>query len=366
MRVARCTTWPRPLEIPYAFGDIDEASAELILRLQLDELEDLKGTRPGKQREGEKHDSDVAATLFEEDLESLRSLLADRCMTKSIATAVQADGAILAHTTAAEQTACEDHVFAHQLNGSNVTSGINLQPKCIDDSILSKLIGRFVSEDVGHAFDAGYDHPNSSDGDTEPESSAWAALNQRRHETGALNRQCEACREPKKYFDLIAAPCRHEYCRDCLRELFNASLTDESLFPPRCCRVPISIQSVEIFLTKKLKEKFEEKKVEFGTPNRTYCCRQTCSTFISGDNISEDTAICPVCLTETCVVCKAEAHSGRDCPNDTALQQVVELAEEHGWQRCYACRRMVELDVGCNHMTYARFRHVIGTYADSR
>ncbi|PVH71728.1 hypothetical protein DL98DRAFT_387736, partial [Cadophora sp. DSE1049] len=32
-------------------------------------------------------------------------------------------------------------------------------------------------------------------------------------------------------------------------------------------------------------------------------------------------------------------------------QQVLQAADENGWQRCYSCRRLVELDIGCNHIT---------------
>ena len=145
---------------------------------------------------------------------------------------------------------------------------------------------------------------------------------------------------------MIAGPCQHEYCRDCIRDLFSASLTDESLFPPRCCRQNIPLKAVSIFLTKEIKKEFEKKKVEFGTPNRTYCSRPTCSTFIKAENIVDEIAFCPDCTRQTCSVCKSEAHEGEDCPNDTALQQTLDLANESGWQRCYSCRRMVELDIG--------------------
>lgn len=56
----------------------------------------------------------------------------------------------------------------------------------------------------------------------------------------------------------------------------------------------------------------------------------------------------------TCVICKANAHTG-DCPKDTALQLLFNVADHNDWQRCHACRRLVELDIGCNHMTYVPF-----------
>ena len=70
--------------------EIDDATAELILQIQLANLEDLKDSRPGKQREHTADDSEIATRLLEESLGDVQSQLADRRMTKSIAQAVQA------------------------------------------------------------------------------------------------------------------------------------------------------------------------------------------------------------------------------------------------------------------------------------
>ena len=144
---------------------------------------------------------------------------------------------------------------------------------------------------------------------------------------------------------LARTPCKHEYCRDCIQGLFQASLTDDTLFPPRCCKQPITFGGgVRI-------RSFESKLIEFDTPDRTYCSNQLCSAFIRVENILEEKATCPECSTITCTVCKSESHLG-DCPADAGLQQVLAAAEEHRWQRCFNCRRVIELEVGCNHITY--------------
>lgn len=50
-------------------------------------------------------------------------------------------------------------------------------------------------------------------------------------------------------------------------------------------------------------------------------------------------------------MCKAIGYTG-DCPANAALHLVLQTATENGYQRCYSCRRLVELDVGCNYMTF--------------
>ena len=162
-------------------------------------------------------------------------------------------------------------------------------------------------------------------------------------------RKCMACHEMKHFFDIIQVSCGHDYCRDCVTELFNLATTDESLFPPRCCRQEIEVDMVFDFLNPDLLDRFSRKAVEFRTVNRTYCVSSSCSKFIIPADIQNDVATCSACLRRTCTVCKREAHQG-NCPNDTALQQVLKAAIANGWQRCPSCRQMIELDHGCNHV----------------
>jgi hypothetical protein len=46
------------------------------------------------------------------------------------------------------------------------------------------------------------------------------------------------------------------------------------------------------------------------------------------------------------------AHAaGVECPQDFGLEATLEEAERQGWRRCYQCRALVELTVGCRHIT---------------
>lgn len=164
-------------------------------------------------------------------------------------------------------------------------------------------------------------------------------------------RRCTACQEFVKYSKVSRAPCTHEYCEACLRNLFECSLTDESLFPPRCCKQPIPVAAVSIFLTSELVKQYEQKKIEFETTNRTYCSSPRCSAFLTANCIQDGQSACPDCGWATCTICKSPAHVG-DCPADIDLQLVFATAAENSWQRCYSCRRLVELDLVCNHITY--------------
>ncbi len=144
--------------------------------------------------------------------------------------------------------------------------------------------------------------------------------------------------------------CSHAYCRRCLQHLFTACLTDESLFPPRCCGQAMSLNFARRFLPPSLVRRFSARKVEMETPNRTYCHVQDCSRFILPRHIENEKATCFRCGATTCAICKGPSHEG-DCPHDPAAQELMRVAAENGWQQCGVCRRLVELDHGCNHMS---------------
>ena len=331
------------------FDNIDSETANLILQLQLEDVQELRERSKDKQRDGDLTDAQLALSVLEQDLECVRSVISDRQMTQSIADAVRGDAEAIASVVREEEVACEDHTFAHRMNGSDVTSAVRLQSDALNEKILARLAGQYISEDIGHELFDGTRGGKAIDTDTTIRAESSAEGANRGSHPGARQLQCVACSENKEYLDVIEVACGHAYCKSCLQELVALATKDESLFPPRCCKEPFEMSEVGIFLTKELRDQFDHAKVEFGTRDRTYCSDTSCSAFIPQDRIQQDTATCPRCLNPTCVICKKGAHGG-DCPEDPALQETLELALQSGWQRCYACQRLIELEVGCNHM----------------
>ena len=161
---------------------------------------------------------------------------------------------------------------------------------------------------------------------------------------------CVACGDGMEERDLLLASCGDYYCRGCLSTLFNHATHDEALFPPRCCRREIDIASASQFLSDELTARYETRAVEFRTLDRTYCYDTACGSFIPPHNIDGDKATCGRCNETTCRICNSAAHE-EDCPDDPALVTFMEAATAAGYQRCQQCKRMIELDVGCYHMT---------------
>ncbi|KAG9595099.1 hypothetical protein KCU77_g2195, partial [Aureobasidium melanogenum] len=166
--------------------------------------------------------------------------------------------------------------------------------------------------------------------------------------------KCVACEEELQPKDLVLTTCGHCYCGSCLNLVFNAAISDESLYPPSCCaQTPIPIEHAERFLDAEFEKTFEEKGVKFSTVDRTYCSDPTCSTFIPQDDYVRGGAFCPKCSKRTCVACKAPGHEG-DCPTDLELAALLNVVQRRdgcnhmecrcGAAFCYTCGRELSLN----------------------
>lgn len=163
--------------------------------------------------------------------------------------------------------------------------------------------------------------------------------------------ECLACTDRTPLPDSIQTPCSHRYCRDCASKLVQDATRDETLFPPRCCRTPIPISLVRHFLTAEVCRVFEEKLVEHNDPARTYCSNQTCSVYLrpAVAGRQQNGRFCGRCLIWTCSLCKKGHRPNVDCPDED--EEVLVLGQQEGWRSCPRCRNLIELTVGCNHMT---------------
>ena len=350
---------------------MDSRTLSTAVQLHLEDTEELASRAKGKGREGTISDAELALQMYIEELNACSANLSDRKMAQSMALAVIRDAQVIHQENFKEQQVIRDRELAASLEAENGdhpqvahakgTTGDEHFDIWQDLEMLSKVAAIYMSvpEDESPLSSPPPPPPplifeSDSDGGPEKpvaESSKWAAMRKTKHKP--IKGRCVACGDEKEFFEVARVPCKngHEYCRECLAQLFQLSMTDETLFPPRCCSEPIPLQRVRFFLPSVLAKEFEAKEPELRTKNRTYCHDRICATFIPIHAIENDVASCPRCERTTCTMCKQPSHSG-DCPQDTALQQLLDTANAAQWQRCYQCTRIVELDHGCNHMTY--------------
>ena len=154
---------------------------------------------------------------------------------------------------------------------------------------------------------------------------------------------------------MLKTPCEHYYCKSCLVTLVDAFTRDESLFPLRCCQEPIPVAEILPILPLALCFLFEQKIAEFSVlaRDRLYCSNPDCSTFLgsSEGQLSLSAIGCPYCLVDTCPQCKESAHPGEGCGVSTSNDALHALALSQEWQTCPGCNAVVELNLGCYHMT---------------
>lgn len=171
----------------------------------------------------------------------------------------------------------------------------------------------------------------------------------------ATGHDCVICQDPI-FGAEVRAPCGHFYDIGCITDLFQSATRDESLYPPRCCRQNITLPQVRPHLTQEVLAEFTLKAQEFGTMKRVYCVAPTCSRFLGplyeGFLTKVFTCPSPTCTMMTCGKCRGryEGFTHR-CTPDAETEQVLTLSRASGWARCPGCAQMIELNMGCFHMT---------------
>ncbi|PNS15666.1 hypothetical protein CAC42_4118 [Sphaceloma murrayae] len=305
---------------------MDRDTQIAILEGQLEDLREIEARSKGKEREGDTSDKDLTIKAQREDL--LRQI-----------------------TVLKDKRACRDRELALSLSRRQdvvlpreTIPVATLPTEDTDEETLTKLEMLHLDDKTGVSVPR-YDEDEAEIG----ESSAMAA--RRSSLKAALTRECQACNEVVQVSDVARLPCHHEYCRECLAKLFTDAMQNEAYYPPRCCRKDVSLDKVRVFLPADLVEAFLAMVPELETKDRTYCHVPTCSTFLSPDSmLDQDHGTCGTCGATTCKLCKEAAHDGI-CPTDANSQALLAMAQDRKWQKCYQCKRFVELQFGCNHIT---------------
>lgn len=125
--------------------DFDNASVNLMLQLQIQDLEEIIASSKGKYREGETPDADLALDAYKSELESFKASISDRCMCKSIAQAVISDGELVYRQQQAEDQETRDREFALNLDSNRETpSDGTAESEPLDEELLGKLEALYV------------------------------------------------------------------------------------------------------------------------------------------------------------------------------------------------------------------------------
>ena len=101
--------------------------------------------------------------------------------------------------------------------------------------------------------------------------------------------QCISCYERKESFELS---CKHAMCRGCLGQLLMKATGDLTLWPPRCCRLPIDLALAQQVLRLDERIVFIARMQEANAKNKMYCTNPWCSHFLNLDVIGMEEGHC--------------------------------------------------------------------------
>ena len=172
--------------------------------------------------------------------------------------------------------------------------------------------------------------------------------------TTAVLGECTGCFEEVNTEEVAILPCRHKYCPSCFGHFVRSSFASETTFPPKCCLQEIPRRVLAAHLDAKEMVMYEAKSLEFAIAvgSRYYCAAPECAKWIDPRTAKKlnGELECTHCSVRMCTTCRGAGHgASQNCPKDFGLDATLREAELRGWQRCYNCRAMVELDTGCRH-----------------
>lgn len=345
---------------------MEEVTADLILRLQ---LEDIEALLPGSETSDDQvisSDNDLALSLYREELATRARVLSDRDLGRTldqaghdtrhalaapeIGTVPEADlisrlvgiGSATPTTERSRELDAPD-VHLHQVN---IPSETDAEPYPLDqnepkdvsstnDALFTSIaspvqtfarrprVKKISRGRVGVRFVLLQRHLH----DKQVVEAAQTTKQDGDEGTVSLlpGEECVACREACR--ELLKAPCSHLYCSRCTTQWFEAASLDESLFPVRCCQEEITLSLARDFLPEELSRRYELKAVEFSSMNRIYCPNPTCSAFTPPDSIQNDIVTCNACSGQSCTYCKATSmrvhvpRRMRKCKYSSTLQR---------------------------------------------
>ncbi|OJT12598.1 Protein ariadne-2 [Trametes pubescens] len=332
------------------YPDDDVALLSLIAALSLEDINEVRKQSDRGPLGGPSDDEILALQLFAEEATALDALASDIRFAQSLDKALESDARLLEELATSEEACRRDREFARALaEGRPPPYEAVPRPQAAQARSTTSSSTAAATHTKAVA-------PSSSSKSIALSGVAAASSSSASKSTAkARPESCVICRDPIEG-PAIRAPCGDFYDVGCLVDLFRAAVVDESLFPPACCRQPFKLVEVRIYLDRDLQKQFDRKTLEFGTKNRVYCHRPTCSTFLGAATPSAANLLCTTCWQNTCGHCKAASHALSTRCTSAEDAAVVALAAQSGWKRCPGCGHLVELSIGCYHMT-CRCRH---------
>ncbi|KAK6350562.1 hypothetical protein TWF718_003752 [Orbilia javanica] len=178
-----------------------------------------------------------------------------------------------------------------------------------------------------------------------PTTSASASLKRYKEELSSI---CNICSETYQSYAVFTLKCGHRYCVECLRNHILHAFNQPGSELPRCCgeALPLTFAG-EVLMENELDQLMDRRDAQ--ESSKQVSCVDCKKDLLQG-SIKDNSAYCIDCAKFTCVHCGKDLHNGI-CPEDKETAMLLETAKDQGWSKCGKCNQLVELTVGCFHMT---------------
>jgi E3 ubiquitin-protein ligase RNF19A len=170
---------------------------------------------------------------------------------------------------------------------------------------------------------------------------------------------CEICYMEYPSESVISLPCGHMFCVTCIDGYLCLEIKEARVLQIKCCQVDcefvfdpeiiasiVSPSQYEKYLT------FKRNKLTELDPDSKWCPNPKCGQVVKRENSDSNYMKCADCGTEICYECNEPWHPKVTCEKATD-ESYEAWARGKNIQKCPNCKRRVEKDSGCNHMTCA-------------
>jgi hypothetical protein len=340
-----------------------------VLRIERAEVQAFLIQQRNADNARESRDTIIASTVYLEALEERMAILDDRSIAQSNQRALASDSQLITEALRQEGRALEDRQLALRLSrmseestdacsdsssscGSpNRASVAASAPSIPTNATRTNASGatkrkRYISQPTVRI------RSSSTEIDGNPHGSKRVKIKET--ESGetesTIQRECVACGDDGLDEAFISVLCRHRFCKPCLAQYTESALQPGATFPPQCCGLPVTFGMVQKHLSPELAMRYGEKQRQIFSNCSLLCARRGCCVEIPENNITGNKGHCLACTGNTCKACRKVWHGDRPCSIDPEREAILQLAKKEGWQSCYRCKNMVELNLGCFHM----------------
>ncbi|KAJ5984142.1 hypothetical protein N7481_006241 [Penicillium waksmanii] len=239
------------------------------LKLMKDDLKEILGTTAKPHNPTDFvtiTDEQFALEQWKKEIDDVDASIHDRQLALKVARVPRADAALISAILKEEDRSRTDRRIALHMSGNMAPAAEDQSSPSLYEQQMCRVVGTIMAEEKPDLKRSAVDISKDENGNG--------------NESKQASLECVACGEQGIFFTMVEAPCSHYYCQVCLIQLFSASLKDESLFPPRCCRIPMPLEPVRTLIGPETSRRVEAKNIEISDTSRTYCSKQTCSAYI--------------------------------------------------------------------------------------